>query len=132
MCINTLVLLFFCCEVGSGGFLGNILKGGANFLNKQIFGNRAIGGLQEERELENIGASFLNPGASFLNPGNLGSLLQTFHSVMGAGETVLKTFPVAEIVKTGYELSNSGLLQRPTRGGGKKDATAPPFGGKKN
>lgn len=36
--------------------------------------------------------------------------LKTFQSVLAAGDTVMKTFPVADMVRAGQQMSSSGLL----------------------
>lgn len=67
------------------------------------------------------------------------SALKTFQSVLAAGDTVMKTFPVADLVRAGQQMSNSGLLNLRNSAGvkggvpvGVKDkavgATRPPKG----
>lgn len=130
-----ILFLFFCLLEGGGGALG-LLGGGVGGLFNTA-GNLLTHGLLNvlktgaiaggQREVESLGAA---AAGGLGNVGGLAELVNTFHAVLGAGETVMQTFPVAELVKTGYELSNSGILQRQTRRG-KKNAAAPPIGGKR-
>lgn len=61
--------------------------------------------------------------------GSIGGMSRTIQTVMAAGDTVMKTVPIADMVKVGYQLANSGVFNRGPRGGGKVDAAGPPVGG---
>lgn len=95
-----------------GGTMG---ASGAN----AVVGPEGVGAIGGVGGLESIGSGITGAG----------DVLETLHAVMAAGDTFMSTFPVADLVKTGYELSNSGVLRSRPQGGGKKGAIAPPTGG---
>lgn len=97
------------------GLLGSVLGGG-------LFAGHGglLTGRMNEKELEGAGVNAM-------------SMLSTVQALMAAGDTVTKVFPIGDMVRAGYQLANSGLLDGAGgrgRGGGRgNSATGPPTGG---
>lgn len=109
----------------SDGLLGSVLGGGRTRTGNGglLSGGGILSGLLGqgnggEREIEGMASG-------------VESMFSTLQAMMAAGDTVMKTFPIADMVRTGYQLANSGLLDGAKGGGGKgTGATAPPTGGR--